>query len=401
MTRVRVAVGSALLMVGLHAGPAAAEEPQRVADASEAASAAPVEATEIETETTEPTPPQAVGTASPAATAEAATTQLSWKDGKTSFETENVRIQLSNRVQLRFTRDSLGDASGGFFELRRAKTKLTGWLYAKQFQYGLQLNWADNLNPLEDAFLNYDFADGRAAVTLGQFKAPFGRQELTSSGSQQFVDRSLVSKAFARGRDIGLQLHGRLGGGLVEWRAGIFNGNGRTRARNTDDHYQVDARLQLAPNGDPKYSEADHESRDRPLYAVAVGFQRRDLALATALQTTWAVDGVFKYRGLSLFAEAFFASEDPLTADATAQRPGGFHAQIGQLLARRRLELALRYGRLDPDRDAADDQKTEVGAALSYYFRKHGLKAQADVRRLEGSEGAGFTQVRFQTQFVF
>jgi len=349
----------------------------------------------------------APGTGSPAATAETAPLNLSWKDGKTTFETENVRIQLSNRVQLRFTENpGLGVLPEGFFELRRAKTKLEGWLYSPDLTYTLQLNWADSLNPLEDALLDYDVSgSGHLRVTLGQYKVPFGRQELTSSGSQQFVDRSIVSKAFARGRDVGVQLHGKLHGGVVQWAAGVFNGNGRTRTRLAGDRYQVNARLQLAPNGDPKYSEADLESSDRPLYAVAVGYQRIDLddsELDRTLRTTWAVDGVFKYRGLSLFAEAFFARNGVAHSEEALRRPSGVHAQVGQFVVGRRLELSGRFGWLDPDRAVAADGLTEMGGALSYYFRKHGLKAQADVRRLEnhGSDAVE-TQLRFQAQFVF
>jgi phosphate-selective porin len=341
------------------------------------------------------------------AEAEASGLRLSWKDGKTTLETDDVRIQLSNRIQLRYTRDAAGaDGPRGFFELRRAKTKLEGWLYSSAVGYGLQLNWADTSNPLEDAYLDYDVSGSEAVgVTLGQYKVPFGRQELTSSGSQQFVDRSIVSKAFAHGRDLGVQVHGRALGGKLEWRTGAFNGNGRTRQRDAADRYQLNARVQLAPNGDTRYSESDFESKGTPLYSVTVGIQRRDLddddAIKT-VRTTYALDGVLKYRGFSAFVEAFFASDDPAEAAQDPRSPGGFHLQLGQLLADRRFELALRFARLDPDRRAPGDSRSEIGAALGYYVRKHGLKAQADVRRVEDdASGDAETQFRFQTQFVF
>ena len=62
---------------------------------------------------------------------------------------------------------------------------------------------------------------------------PFGRQELTSSGSQQFVDRSLVSNEFAKGRDMGVQVWGLALATELDWRLGVFNGNGRTKRPTT------------------------------------------------------------------------------------------------------------------------------------------------------------------------
>ncbi len=156
---------------------------------------------------------------------------VSWKDGKTTIKNKNAELSLSNRVQIRFTEEmpEVGDDKGSF-RIRRAKTKFEGWAYTKNLTYELQLNWADSANVLEDAVVNYDFTKGKKLFQLkaGQFKVPFGRQELTSSGSQQFVDRAAVSNTFARGRDIGIQLWGTPLAGQVDWRFGIFNGNGRT-----------------------------------------------------------------------------------------------------------------------------------------------------------------------------
>ena len=66
---------------------------------------------------------------------------------------------------------------------------------------------------LQDANIQYDFTGGKKAFLLkaGQFKAPFGRQELTSSGNQQFVDRSIASVLFAPARQLGLQIGGQFG----------------------------------------------------------------------------------------------------------------------------------------------------------------------------------------------
>lgn len=352
--------------------------------------------------------------------------EVSWKDGKTTIATDKAELNISNRVQVRWTQEMPDDSiqlagteaqgdSKGSFRIRRAKFKLDGWFYKKELTYELQLNWPDVSGTpparfLEDANINWDISKKRAfQVKFGQFKVPFGRQELTSSGSQQFVDRTDVSNRYARGRETGLQLWGQLATGKLEWRAGAFNGNGRSQTTNDNDAYQYNARLQFAPNGDPKYSEADFDSKDKPLWAIGVGLESNDKFRATTgtdtKDTIYAVDGIFKYKGFALQAEYFSKDAEPETgADFKDE---GWYAQAGYLLgSKRQWEIAGRYGKIDPSDLKSGDERTEIGGALSYYYNKHNLKVQADWRQLEdeaGNSGQGTRsqEIRVQTQFIF
>ena len=87
---------------------------------------------------------------------------------------------------------------------------------------------------------------------------------------------------------------------------------------------------------------------------------------------------VFKYKGLSVFAEFFFRDREP--EEGPSFRSDGWHAQAGYFLKRDRLEVAARYARFDPGHAPGDDQK-EIGGALNYYISKHTLKVQADFRQ--------------------
>ncbi|MGH9362072.1 MAG: porin, partial [Thermoanaerobaculia bacterium] len=284
---------------------------------------------------------------------------VSWKDGKTTIESKSARLDLSNRLQVRFTQEmpEVGDDVGSF-RIRRIKTKMEGWVYTKNLGYELQLNWPDTANPLEDANVNYDFTNGKKEFQLkaGQYKVPFGRQELTSSGSQEFVDRSAVSNEFARGRDIGVQLWGLPMGGKLDWRVGIFNGNGRTVSRNDNEEYQLNARLTWQPFGDVKYSEGDFDSTDRPLFAVAAQYESNERPIAAAGTTPAHTadreivggDVVFKYKGLFAFAEFFDASTDRSGAVSDFDSDG-FNAQLGYFIVPQKLEVALRLSELDPN----------------------------------------------------
>jgi phosphate-selective porin OprO/OprP len=341
---------------------------------------------------------------------------VSWKDGKTTIKSKNGQLGISNRVQVRFTSEDLDATSSSqperdSFRLRRMKTKFDGWVYDTDLTYEMQVNFADSSNVLEDANVNYDFTEGKKAfmVKAGQYKVPFGRQELTSSGSQQFVDRSAVSNTFARGRDIGVQAWGTPNGGVLDWRVGVFNGGGRTISRNDNDDLQYNARLQWAPFGDPKYSEGDFESSDRPLFAIAGGYEantREVAASGTALahqneQTIVAVDGVFKYKGFSLFAEMFDRENDRNLGFSDFDDEG-YVIQAGYFVIPKKLEVALRVAELDPNSDLGDNERTENGIGFGWFLNKHNHKLQADFRELEDkAKNAKDRELRVQYQLIF
>jgi phosphate-selective porin OprO and OprP len=342
---------------------------------------------------------------------------VSWKDGKTSISSKSASLGISNRVQVRFTSEDL-DANSATskperdsFRLRRMKTKFDGWVYDKNLTYEMQVNFADSSNVLEDANVNWDFTGGKKAVMIkaGQFKVPFGRQELTSSGSQQFVDRSTVSNTFARGRDIGVQLWGTPNGGTIDWRVGLFNGNGRTTSRNDNDELQLNARLQWAPFGDPKYSESDFEGADKFLFAIAANLEentREIAATATAVahqneQSIVGIDAVAKYKGFSLFVERFDRENDRTMGFSDFDDEGTV-IQAGYFVIPKKFEIALRLAEFDPNSDGADNERTEEGVAFNYFWNKHNHKLQADYRQLEDkARNAKDKEIRLQYQLIF
>ena len=62
--------------------------------------------------------------------------------------------------------------------------------------------------------------------------------------------------------------------------------------------------------------------------------------------------------------------------------------------------------KIDPNSTKDNDDREEIGVALSYYYNRHNLKVQADWRQLKddaANSGAGTTsqEIRLQTQFIF
>jgi len=334
-----------------------------------------------------------------------------WQDGRTSFEFEGAEIGVSNRMQIRFTDTAPeGDAGIDSFRLRRARTLVDGWLHSKTLRFELMVDWVDS--PIvEDLNLNWD-ATGRRAlqIKVGQFKVPFGRQELTSDTALQFVDRSIVSAEFEKGRDVGVQVWGQVGSEKLEYRAGVFNGNGRGRPTNDDGRLQYDARLVFQPWTPAGYSEGDFPSSSRPVLAVGVNVEGDDTRPRPGTAVTAPADAVkravagvdisFKLRGFSVMAEAFDRRLTPLAGPSF--KSNGFQAQAGQFVLTRRLEVALRWAQWDPSSLKDDDERRELGAALSYFATPKTLKLQADYRRLrDAARGRTDAEARVQVQFIF
>jgi phosphate-selective porin OprO and OprP len=347
---------------------------------------------------------------------------VGWKDGRTRFQSKDALLELRNRVEVRFTQTMPDEsvrlpgtgaegAGKGSFRIRRAKTELTGWVWRPELTYELQLSWAgpepgaSTDTPLEDLVLNWDFSGkSTGTLTFGQFKVPLGRQEYTSSNRLQFCDRDILSGEFTRGRDVGVMLDGTVAKGKLDYAIGVFNGNPASRIENDNDKYQYNARLLFQPWGNVAYSEGDFESKDHPLLELGLQFENNDLSHATNANnfntTVFAPDLVFKFRGFSIFGEYFWRERDPETGPSF--NSNGYHVQAGYFLRRDKLEIAFRYASYDPSDAIANNDRTEIGGAVSYFIHAHNLKLQSDFRQLE-DEGRGITnhELRIQTYLVF
>ena len=360
-----------------------------------------------------------------------------WRDGKTRITLDNAYIEMSNRVQVRFTQEIpddntqlAGTAKKGdmkpSFRIRRAKFKLEGWMIRPWLTFETQVNYpavsGSNAGALlEDAAFDIDLSKGRGTfrVHVGQFKPSYGAQEMTSSGSQQFVDRALVSNVFFRGRETGIALWGATPDNKLEWRVMASNGNSMTRTANDNDKLQYNARLMWQPNGSQVlnqrawvtgalYSESDFESTTVPIYAIAVNWENQNNFNATTGNdqkwNAYSVDGIFKFKGFSAVGMYALAQRTPETGaklDAT-----GFNVQAGQLFGRRRYEVAFRFAQSDPNDAIANNHQTEIRGAFNFYYARHGLKWQTDFGQVKTRTGTAAPAVkakelRSQLQFIF
>ena len=133
----------------------------------------------------------------------------------------------------------LGDGT----ELRQARIALEGSLDSA-WDYEFGVDFADGDADVKDAFIGYGGL-GDVYLQIGQFKEPFGLEELTSSGSITFMERALASE-LAPGRHIGagFATHGKswsLAGGLF---GGAFDDDSDDEG---DEAWGLSGRVTVAP----------------------------------------------------------------------------------------------------------------------------------------------------------
>ena len=153
---------------------------------------------------------------------------------------------------------------------------------------------------------------------------------------------------------------------------------------------------QMAVGGGLAYNPGINTSTDNAFVGIDLAnlnFRRqlatfgngRQLGWGVVNYTTYAFDGVFKYRGFSLQGEWYFKNIErtfkgvpcmqtvgtggPCTATAAGLlgNATGWYVQSGYYLIPRHLEVAARYSYWDPDTNAAGDLIKQVDASLNWF----------------------------------
>lgn len=115
-------------------------------------------------------------------------------------------------------------------EVRRARVVLEGNLHGKNLLYKLQTDFGRGNVSVRDAHFDVRLA-GDTWLRFGQWKRPFSRQQINSSGRLEMTDRSITDRAFGAGRDVGIAVRNDYEKSPeLEWTLGVFNGRGEAPA---------------------------------------------------------------------------------------------------------------------------------------------------------------------------
>src|SRR5213082_1915151 len=179
-----------------------------------------------------------------------------------------LKLVLGGFIQANFEDGDVSAFEGRFgqtalkdrFRLRRARINLTGD-FAENFDFkvegdfeqsdGISSNRTDFSGT--DIFVNWHQYP-EAQIKIGQWKAPFGLEQITPDTVLYIIERSLPTGALTPERQVGAQLWGKpytniwpAQKDLLTYYAGIFNGNGRNVSVNDNNNFMYVGRLELMP----------------------------------------------------------------------------------------------------------------------------------------------------------
>lgn len=170
-------------------------------------------------------------------------------------DTLKIGVWMQNDVRV-FFNDHPGRTQ---FLVRRARLDFRGSL-ERIFGFRLMGEFegdnGTNAANLKEGWVEYNqFPAFR--IKIGQFKEPYGLENLTSDLWLDFLERPVAENFIRPEQDLGLMFFGKLFGKRLEYGVGIFNGSG-TNVAETNDDKDVAARLALTPFAGGESSWVNH-----------------------------------------------------------------------------------------------------------------------------------------------
>jgi phosphate-selective porin OprO and OprP len=344
--------------------------------------------------------------------------------------------------------------------LRRARITLTGD-FAEQFDFKIEgdLEQSDaaitalrtvnvvtgetttvtNSNRVEfsgtDIFINWHKIP-EMNLKIGQWKAPFGLEQITPDTLIYTIERSLPTGALTPERQIGAMLWGKPltnvlpdQKDLVTYYSGMFNGNGRNFNNNDNNEFMYVARLEvqafkgkmmgqeasLKLGADYLYNRDDPGTNISPALNLKVnpdGSLTSFTLTSGAERNAFSFDAWLKIGPFDLIAEYLETQVDgrfvdgiPAMADFNAS---GFYVQGSYFIVPKKLQAVAKWEHLNPGQFGNDGISSFTGG-LNYYIHADNIKVMAnyvhtwsDFREANPQFGDdNFDEVLLRMQVVF
>jgi phosphate-selective porin OprO and OprP len=294
------------------------------------------------------------------------------------------------------------------FRLRRARVNLSGD-FAEQFDFKMEGDFqqSDGTNggrtdfSATDIFINWHQFPA-AQIKIGQYKAPFGLEQLTPDTTLYTIERTLPTGAITPERQIGVELWGNpltsiwpAQKNLLTYYAGVFNGNGRNINTNDDNYFMYVGRLELMPFngkifGQPSFLKLGGDilnSRDEQgvnisesgnLLVNADGSLSPFNLPSPDERTAWSVDAWLEVGPFDLIGEYLEEHVQGRTVNGVPPafanfETDGFYVTGGYFLLPKRLQAVVQWQYLNPGQKG-NDGLYSILAGLNYYIRGDNLK---------------------------
>ena len=335
-------------------------------------------------------------------------------------------LQLGGMMQVQGESGSQGDTrfsdDNDRLYLRRARVDVAG-KFLEDFNFKTELELSGSLSnssafraQLTDAYATWT-RYGKANVRAGQFKTPFGFEQLYPDPILFFAERSMASDRLTPGRQLGVQTSGAAYSDRLTWALGLFNGNGTNQNLNDSDRFMEAARVAVVPLtgrylGHPtKWSVGVNNFRTRDgSVTLASDFNVDSTPTSPARDNIFAGDrsGIGYDSQLQIgpveawgeYLRVTFEPNDHLPR--VRLRSSGWSGQVGLFVIPNKLQLAARREVFDPNNDAAGDETHITTLGANWFIKQHDLKLQLDWLRSDVPGRSSSQQkwiARLQTQF--
>ncbi len=294
-----------------------------------------------------------------------------------------------------------------YLGINRARLKVGGHSFKPWFKYYLEYElFSSNLL---DFRLMYEQVPW-LKVKVGQWKVQYNRERIISSGKQQTVERSILTRVFTVDRQQGVSVFGHIEGknllNLDYW-VSVFMGTGRGSDRNDDNHMMYMSRIQWNFMGRSlNFSGSDLEYHDKFAGLIALagvsnqspytrfsqsgGGQLEGFEEGVAGQyrvNQLMQESAGKFRGFSWQQELHYKQILDQVNNSETEMAGNL-VQVGYFFHHlwkaipQNVELYGRQAYYLPNITASNQTQTEFSFGCNWFVSKHRLKLTGEASHL-------------------
>ena len=336
-------------------------------------------------------------------------------------------LTLGGLIQVQGEAGDKGDSrfatANDRFYLRRARLNAAG-KFLEEFDFRLELDLTGSLAESSnlraqatDAYITWN-RNPAAQVRFGQFKSPFGHEQLFSDPRLPTMERGLANDRLTYGRQIGVMVFGDLLDKRLSYWAGLFNGNSVNTTANDNDemspYFRVSAQLYrgllFGKEGTLSAGANAYSSEDAAVTLSGLGF---DATPATADR-----DNIFagKRAGLGydlqlkapgarfeVWAEWLEGDFEPLNSRPLADFDAeGYALQASYFIVAERFEIVARHEHFDANTSVDGNETTIETLGLNYFFKGHEIKGMVNVLQVDDElQPDSATRVLARLQVIF
>lgn len=364
--------------------------------------------------------------------------------GITLYKDGDKYVKVGGRIQLQYHQadPEEGESTDEVF-FRRLRPYIEGsihkdWKGKFQFDYGKAED--DNEVSIKDAYMQYGGFES-IKITVGNANFPFSRELLTSSKTQQLVERTFVGdhNYGTPDRNAGLHVTGGFMDKQLTFGASLAAASIDPDAKKLDfdtpvnrnddfnEGWMFGGRLDWHPLGYMKMSQGDfkrdeikatlgvaaftwsndddNNTRTDALDNDTSGGSKPDVDNVTGFE----VSAALRAYGFSVDAEYNLFNAETIDSTVTKglYKDGetdleNIAIEGGYMLIPSKLEVVAGYQIMDADNYT--DEWTRSSLGLNYFFQKHDIKLQATYRMGENKDGItdnDLDELFVQAQYVF